>query len=143
MSNDHDITGATRHGGSESPAKDAFASITGIAGLPTPTKVQAIAAMFDATKMPASHVSRFVLRVTPEDARLIRRDELIEEYRSLGLYSLAKALLRRPARASELCVVACGDHGPRFRAVSVALLRVIFSHGPVPATVSEGQKEGE
>jgi hypothetical protein len=107
---------------------DALMRITGIPDLPAPTKLAAIAAMHDATKLRSPLVGRFVLRATIEDARLIRRDELIEEYRSLGLFSVARALLKRPQSEHELLVVACGDdgNGVHFRTVPMSLLRAIF-----------------
>jgi len=107
---------------------DAFMKITGIPDLPEQTKLAAIAAMRDATRLRPPLVGRIALRTTNEDARLIPRAELIEEYRSLGLFSIARALLKRPRSEHELLVVACGDdgNGVHFRTVPMALLRAIF-----------------
>jgi hypothetical protein len=121
-----------------SNAEDPLERISCIPGLTDPRKVETIAALFEATKLPPRELGRFALRTTPEDCRLVRRDALVEQYFLLGFFSLGRALARRSTNSSSLLVVACDDSGDgvRFSSVSMALLRAIFS-SPIPGIESK------
>jgi len=95
--------------------------------LPVDTALAAISAMLEATRLRPPLVGRSVLRVTPECAQLLRRAALSEEFNSIGLFSLGRALMRREANDAELLVVSCGEDAPRITAVPMRLLRAIFA----------------
>jgi hypothetical protein len=97
--------------------------------LPVDTALATIGALRAATLLRAGEVARHVVRVTPEDARLMLRGALLEELNAIGLFSLARAVMRRDASDAALLVVAVGEDAPTFKTVPMRLLRAVFANG--------------
>jgi hypothetical protein len=107
---------------------DALMALVGLE-LPVGTALATIGALREATLLRAGEVGRHVVRVTLEDARLLQRAALAEELNATGVFSLARAVMRREASDAALLVVSVGEDAPSFRTVPMRLLRAVFANG--------------
>lgn len=103
-------------------------AVLALCGIEAPAAVAAslLNALFEACNL-RQPLSRYVVVVTPEHARLARRIELVDEWAAMDMAWLSRKLARYTSRGDELLLIAVGEDTPKFKTISLAPVRAAFT----------------
>lgn len=71
-------------------------------------------------------LNRYAVLVTPEDARLVPRIELVDTWHAMDLHGLASKLARFTTSGDKLLLVVVGEDAPKFKTIFLGPVRAAF-----------------